>query len=256
MVEAASGGEWRAKSVTLRIELHARERTFCSGCEHARERPPMPLIEVGSRAAAFSLTDQNGKLHTLAAYKGRKVVLYFYPKDDTPGCTDQACQFRDGLSDLNGLNAVVLGVSPDDAASHLKFAKKHGLTFPLLADVPPKGGEPAVCEAYGVWQEKSMYGKKYMGVVRTTYLIDEKGVVKQRWDKVSVPGHAAEVLAALEATTTVSKAESEGHATAKAVQKATKKTAKKASSKKSASSKKTGSKKAAKKGAVKGKQQR
>lgn len=212
----------------------------------------MPLIEVGSRGAAFSLVDQNGQMHTLAAYKGRKVVLYFYPKDDTPGCTDQACQFRDGLSDLNGLNAVVLGVSPDDAASHLKFAKKHGLKFPLLADVAPKGGEPAVCAAYGVWQEKSMYGKKYMGVVRTTYLLDEKGVVKQRWDKVSVPGHAAEVLAVLEG------GPSEAKAAKKPVKKAgpVKVAGLKKSGPKKTGWKKSGSKKVVQKGAAKAKTSR
>ena len=157
----------------------------------------MALIEVGASAPAFELLDQDGTRHTLAQYRGRRVVLYFYPKDDTSGCTAQACQFRDATPAFGKLDAVVLGVSPDGVASHEKFAGKYGLTFPILADVPAGAGTPRVCSAYGVWQEKSMYGKKYMGVVRTTYLIDAQGKVERRWDKVSVEGHAEEVLAAL-----------------------------------------------------------
>jgi len=157
----------------------------------------MPLIEPGSAAPAFRLPDAKGTLHTLASLKGKTVILYFYPKDDTSGCTDEACQFRDLLPKFTTAKAVVLGVSPDGSASHAKFARKHGLNFTLLADEPGPKGLPAACSAYGTWQEKSMYGRKYLGVVRTTYLIGPDGKVLRRWDKVTVPGHAAEVLAAI-----------------------------------------------------------
>lgn len=157
----------------------------------------MPLIEPGSAAPAFRLPDAGGTVHSLASLKGKTVVLYFYPKDDTSGCTDEACQFRDLLPKFTSSKAVVLGVSPDGSASHAKFARKHALNFTLLADEPSGDGVPATCSAYGTWQEKSMYGRKYFGVVRTTYLIGPDGKVLRRWDKVSVPGHAAEVLAAI-----------------------------------------------------------
>ena len=151
------------------------------------------MIDIGRKAPSFSLPDQAGKTHKLADYAGRWVVLYFYPKDSTPGCTKEACGFRNAAADLKKAGAVVLGVSPDDEKSHAKFADKQSLNFPLLADTGQKA-----CEKYGVWQEKSMYGKKYMGVVRTTYLIDPAGKVRCRWDKVKVPGHVEEVLASLE----------------------------------------------------------
>ncbi|MFW5681570.1 MAG: thioredoxin-dependent thiol peroxidase [Phycisphaeraceae bacterium] len=150
------------------------------------------LIEPGKTAPAFHLADQQGEQHRLSQYKGKWVVLFFYPKDDTPGCTKEACQFRDALDDFAARDAVVLGVSPQDVKSKAKFADKHGLEFPLLAD---EGS--TICEKYGVWQEKSMYGKKYMGVARTTYLIDPKGRIARRWDKVKVPEHADAVLAAI-----------------------------------------------------------
>ena len=166
----------------------------------------MSLIELNKKAPAFNLADQHGDKHRLRAFEGGPVVLYFYPKDDTSGCTKEACQFRDLLPRFKKLNATVFGVSPDSSESHAKFAAKYDLDFTLLADVPvlPKGvtegkGTPKVCHAYGVWQEKSMYGRKYMGVVRTTYLIDAKGKVAQRWDKVKVPGHAEAVLEAVKA---------------------------------------------------------
>ena len=152
----------------------------------------MPLIEEGKKAPAFSLTDQDGKTHSLKAYAGRPLVLYFYPKDDTPGCTTEACSFRDALPDFSKVKATVLGVSVLDTESKAKFAKKHGLNFQLLADE-----DHAVADKYGAWQEKSMYGRKYMGVARITYLIDADGTVAKRWDKVSVGSHADEVLAAL-----------------------------------------------------------
>lgn len=154
----------------------------------------MPLIDVGKKAPAFTLKDQTGEAHKLSDYTGSPVVLYFYPKDDTSGCTKEACAFRDLQPKFGKVDAVVLGVSPDDEESHAKFVDKYDLNFTLLADPGSK-----VCEKYGVWQEKSMYGRTYMGVVRTTYLIGPDGKVKQRWDKVKVPGHAEEVLEAVKA---------------------------------------------------------
>lgn len=157
------------------------------------ESAAKPTIEVGKAAPAFTLTDRDGKKHALKDLKGQWVVLYFYPKDDTSGCTKEACQFRDMLPDFDTREAVVLGVSPDDEKSHGKFVDKYELNFTLLADPDKK-----VCEKYGVWQEKSMYGRKYMGVVRTTYLIDPKGKVAERWDKVKVTDHAKKVLKAID----------------------------------------------------------
>ena len=153
----------------------------------------MPLIEVGKKAPAFSLKDQNGKTHKLSEYAGRPVILYFYPKDDTPGCTKESCAFQDNLPKFKKSKAAVLGMSMLDSKSKAKFAAKYDLTFPLLADE-----DKSVMEKYGVWQEKSMYGKKYMGVARTTYLIGPDGKVVKRWDGVKVDGHAEEVLAAVE----------------------------------------------------------
>jgi peroxiredoxin Q/BCP len=154
----------------------------------------MPLIDPGKRAPAFTLKDQSGQPHRLSDYKGQPVVLFFYPKDMTSGCTKEACQFRDGMPKFKRSKAVVLGVSPQDVKSKAKFAEKESLNFPILADDDAK-----VCEKYGVWQEKSMYGNTYMGVVRTTYLIDADGKVAQRWDKVKVPGHADALLEAVKA---------------------------------------------------------
>lgn len=151
------------------------------------------LIAVGKAAPDFSLLNQKNQPHRLRDYRGQWVVLYFYPKDDTSGCTVEACRFRDALADLKKRGAVVLGLSPDDEASHQKFAAKFALPFDLLADTEKK-----VCQAYGVWQEKSMYGRKYMGVVRTTYLIDPQGKVACRWDKVKPDGHDAQVLEKLD----------------------------------------------------------
>jgi len=152
----------------------------------------MSLIEPGKKAPAFTLTDQRGETHRLSSYLGRPVILYFYPKDDTPGCTQETCEFEAKLPALKTSKAAVLGVSILDEKSKAKFAKKHGITFPLLADA-----DHAVAEKYGVWQEKARYGRKYMGIVRTTYLIDAEGKVARRWDKVKVDGHADEVAAAL-----------------------------------------------------------
>ena len=152
----------------------------------------MPLIEEGKKAPPFSLKDQAGKTHSLKDYAGRPVVLYFYPKDDTPGCTTEACNFRDALPDFSKINATILGVSVLDTSSKAKFAAKHELNFPLLAD-----DDHAVADKYGAWQEKSMYGRKYMGIARITDLIDGDGKVARRWDKVSVGTHADEVLGAV-----------------------------------------------------------
>ena len=150
----------------------------------------MPLIDPGRKAPAFSLKDQDGTTHKLSDYAGRPVILYFYPKDDTPGCTAEACAFRDNLPRFQASKAQVLGVSILDEQSKAKFAGKNGLNFPLLADA-----DHAVAEKYGAWQEKTRYGRKYMGVARTTYLIDENGKVAKRWDNVKVDGHAEDVLA-------------------------------------------------------------
>ena len=150
------------------------------------------LIEEGNKAPAFTLKDQAGKTHSLKDYAGKPLVLYFYPKDDTPGCTTEACNVRDALPDFSKVKATVLGVSVLDTASKAKFAAKHKLNFPLLADE-----DHAVADKYGAWQEKSMYGRKYMGIARITYLIDGDGKVAKRWDNVKVDGHAEEVLTAV-----------------------------------------------------------
>ena len=155
----------------------------------------MSLIDPGKKAPAFRLNDQDSQPHALADYAGRPVVLYFYPKDDTPGCTAETCSFRDLLPRFKQGKAAVLGVSILDEKSKAKFAKKYDVTFPLLADASHD-----VAEKYGVWQEKSRYGRKYMGIVRTTYLIGPDGKVARRWDKVKVEGHADEVLAAIDHT--------------------------------------------------------
>jgi peroxiredoxin Q/BCP len=146
-------------------------------------------VEVGDKAPDFTLpTDGNGSV-TLSQLKGKKVVLYFYPKDDTSGCTAEACGFRDSFPDYSGAGAVVIGISKDSVASHDKFKKKHGLPFILASDA---GSD--VCEKYGTWVEKSMYGRKYMGIERCTFLLDKEGVVRGVWHKVKVPGHVAQVL--------------------------------------------------------------
>ncbi len=159
----------------------------------------MATILAGSKAPDFRIPDQHGEVHSLSDYRGRCVVVYFYPKDSTSGCTAEACQFRDHHPDFAKVGATVLGISPDSVDSHGMFAGDHGLNFKILADVPGTKGVPPVCAAYGVWARKSMYGRTYMGVVRTTFLIDGDGRVVRRWDRVKVPGHAAEVLASVKA---------------------------------------------------------
>jgi peroxiredoxin Q/BCP len=155
---------------------------------------PMPLLDPGKKAPAFNLKDQDGKTRRLADYAGRPVVLYFYPKDDTPGCTKEACAFRDNLPRFKPTKAAVLGVSVLDEASKARFASKYDLPFPLLADP-----DHSVAEKFGVWQKRSLYGRTYMGIARTTYLIGPDGKVAKRWDKVKVDGHAEAVLEALNA---------------------------------------------------------
>lgn len=148
------------------------------------------MIDVGQPFPAFSLSDQDGKVHDLESIKGAPCIVYFYPKDDTSGCTVEACEFRDALPQFTG--ARVVGVSPDGVKSHQKFAAKHSLGFTLLADT-----EQELCNACGVWVEKSMYGRKYMGVERTTFLLDSDGIVRKVWRKVKPEGHAQEVLEAV-----------------------------------------------------------
>lgn len=150
------------------------------------------MPEIGEIAPEFTLEDQNGQNISLADFKGKTVVLYFYPKDDTPGCTKQACGFRDEFAAFQDKNVVILGVSPDDPLKHKKFVDKFSLPFTLLADV-----EKSVCQAYGVWQEKNMYGKKSWGVVRTTFVISPDGKIAKVFPKVKVDGHIAKVLESL-----------------------------------------------------------
>jgi peroxiredoxin Q/BCP len=151
-------------------------------------------IEEGETAPDFSLPADDGREVKLSDLHGKPVVLYFYPKDDTPGCTKEACAFRDRSGDLQARGAVVLGVSPDDVKSHGKFRDKFSLNFPLLADTGHQ-----VAERYGAWRERSMYGRKYMGIQRSTFLIDADGKVRKVWQKVDVDGHDQEVLDALAA---------------------------------------------------------
>ena len=147
------------------------------------------MLEIGTKAPEFTLPDQNGKMHSLSDYKGKKVILYFYPKDNTAGCTKQACNFAELMPQFREKGAVILGVSKDSVASHKKFEEKYGLPFTLLSDI-----ERNVIEAYGVWQEKKNYGKVTMGVVRTTYLIDENGVIVKAFSNVKAADNPAQML--------------------------------------------------------------
>ncbi len=159
-------------------------------------RRTFTMLEIGTKAPSFSLPDQNGRIHTLEEYKGKKVVLYFYPKDSTPGCTKQACGFGELYPQFQEKGAVVLGVSKDSVASHKRFEEKFGLPFPLLSDP-----ELSCIQAYDVWQEKMNYGKVSMGVVRTTYLIDEQGLIIKAFGKVKAaenPSRMLEVLKELQ----------------------------------------------------------
>ena len=150
------------------------------------------MLEVGTKAPDFTLPDQNGDLHSLSEYRGKKVILYFYPKDNTPGCTKQACGFAERYPQFIEKGAVVLGVSKDSVASHKKFEEKYGLPFTILSDP-----ELVAIQAYDVWQEKKNYGKTYMGVVRTTYLIDENGKIVKAFDKVKAADNPEQMLGEL-----------------------------------------------------------
>lgn len=151
------------------------------------------MLQTGTKAPNFSLSDQNGQVHTLEEYKGKKVILYFYPKDNTPGCTTQACGFAELYPQFQEKGAVILGVSKDSVASHKKFEEKNNLPFTLLSDP-----DLSCIQAYDVWHEKKNYGKVSMGVVRTTYFIDEEGMIVQAYDKVKTAQNPAQMLACIE----------------------------------------------------------
>ena len=150
------------------------------------------MLEVGTKAPDFTLPDQNGNMHSLSDYRGKKVILYFYPKDNTPGCTKQACGFAERYPQFIEKGVVVLGISKDSVASHKKFEEKYGLPFTILSDP-----ELVAIQAYDVWQEKKNYGKTYMGVVRTTYLIDEEGKIAKAFDKVKAADNPEQMLGEL-----------------------------------------------------------
>ena len=150
------------------------------------------MLEVGTKAPDFTLPDQNGNMHSLSEYRGKKVILYFYPKDNTPGCTKQACGFAERYPQFIEKGAVVLGISKDSVASHKKFEEKYGLPFTILSDP-----ELVAIQAYDVWQEKKNYGKTYMGVVRSTYLIDENGKIVKAFDKVKAADNPEQMLGEL-----------------------------------------------------------
>jgi thioredoxin-dependent peroxiredoxin len=154
----------------------------------------MARLEPGDTAPDFSLPDQDGNKVPLGDFRGRRVLVYFYPKDDTPGCTKEACQFNDNLAGFEQAGVPVLGISPDGADSHQKFRAKHGLRFSLLSDL-----DHQVAEAYGAWGERRMYGRTFDGVIRSTFLIDEEGRVSRAWYDVKADGHAAKVLTELAA---------------------------------------------------------
>lgn len=151
-------------------------------------------IKVGNKAPKFNRPANGEQTASLKSLIGKNVIIYFYPKDDTPGCTKEACSFRDAMPDFKKANAVVIGVSKDTIAKHEKFISKYDLNFSLASDE-----DNSMCDNYGVWKEKNMYGRKYMGIERSTFLIDEKGVLRAEWRKVKVPGHVDEVLAAVKA---------------------------------------------------------
>lgn len=149
-------------------------------------------ISINQKAPAFTLLSDNEEKVSLSQFEGKKVVIFFYPKDNTPGCTKESCEFNTSLSGFQKYNTQILGVSKDSVKSHQKFRDKFSFEFPLLSDP-----EAVMCEAYGVWTQKSMFGKKYMGIERSTFLIDEQGKLIKEWRKVKVPGHVEEVLLAV-----------------------------------------------------------
>ena len=184
--------ETMGKNVTKSKSASVKKTTTAKKAVSAKSTSAV-VLKVGQKAPAFSLLDDKSKKVTLSSLKGKNVVLYFYPKDDTPGCTKEACAFRDGIKEIRKRGAVVLGVSGDSVESHQKFSKKFRLNFSLLSDV-----EKNMLQKYGVWKEKSMYGRKYMGIERMTFVIDTKGKIAAVFPKVKVDKHFEEVLSALE----------------------------------------------------------
>lgn len=150
------------------------------------------MLKIGQKAPDFSLTDTNGNIVRLSAFLGRKIVLYFYPKDDTPGCTKEACSFNASIKKFEKNKIAVFGISPDDTKSHFKFTEKFDLSFPLLSDIGHK-----VAEKYGAWGKKKLYGREYHGIIRSTFIINEKGEIEHVFDKIKVDVHAEDVLAIL-----------------------------------------------------------
>ena len=190
-VKAKSRAKKPVKKAAKKVAKKAAKKTAKKTTKKAAQKPSITSL-AGKQAPAFSMLTDEGKTVTLKDFAGKRVVLYFYPKDDTPGCTTEACAFRDLVPAFDNMDAVVLGVSKDNVASHKRFRVKYKLNFPLASDTS------GVAEKYGVWKEKNMYGRKYMGVERSTFLIDENGVVRAEWRKVSVAGHADEVKNALQ----------------------------------------------------------
>lgn len=183
----------KKKTAPARSPATARGRTQGKTVKKAVPGSSTVALKIGQKAPAFSLPDQDGRIKRLSDFAGKKVVLYCYPKDDTPGCTKESCDFRDGLDEIHDHGAVVLGLSADSVASHKKFAKKFTLKFPLLSDE-----EKTTLRAYGVWKEKSLYGRQFMGIERTTFIINEQGKIENIFQKVKVNGHLEEVLAELD----------------------------------------------------------
>ena len=196
MAAKSSSGTTPAKSLAKKAPAKTTAKPAVKAAPKSAAAPPKTDAgpQAGDAAPAFKLAGAGGEKLSLSGFKGKKLVLYFYPKDDTSGCTKEAVEFNDLRNAFAKADTVVVGMSPDSVKSHDKFREKYGLTFPLAADE-----DKATLLAYGVWVEKSMYGRKYMGVERSTYLIDAKGRIAQVWRKVKVPGHAEEVLAAARA---------------------------------------------------------
>ncbi len=191
--KAATKVKARVKKPVKKAAKKVAKKTAKKAIKKPAKTKKSPILSLaGKQAPTFSMPTDDGSTVNLKDLAGRRVVLYFYPKDDTPGCTTQACAFRDLQPTFKNEAAVIIGVSKDNVASHKKFRAKYGLTFSLASDTS------SVCEKYGVWKEKNMYGRKYMGVERSTFLIDENGIVRAEWRKVSVPGHADEVKNALQ----------------------------------------------------------
>ena len=177
------------KAVAAKPATKKASKPAAKSAKTAVKAAPESLLKIGQKAPSFSLKNEAGETLTLKAFAGKKLVIYFYPKDDTPGCTKESCDFRDHFGRIQKSGTVVIGVSKDTVASHLKFKTKYSLPYSLLSDEAGK-----MCEAYGVWKEKSMYGRKYMGIERTTFIVDESGKIAKIYPKVSVTGHVDEVL--------------------------------------------------------------